>query len=126
MKRILCLWLPQWPIQRFRVARPELDRQPLVLFTTAPRGKKIVAFCSPEALQRGLTSGMPLAEAKALVEPQRAAGLGPAGPVRHAAGPSPAAHTPRGHFEVYDPHADRAALRRLALTCQQFGPYAAI
>jgi protein ImuB len=103
MKRILCLWLSQWPIQRLRGARPELDRQSLVLFTTAARGKKIVVFCSSEAMQRGLTLGMPLAEAKALAGPQS--------PIR---------------FEPYDPHADRAALRQLALACQQFGPYAAM
>ena len=68
MKRILCLWLPQWPIQRLRVLRPELDRQPLALFTTAARGKKVVAFCSPEAAQCGIAPGMPLAEATTKVE----------------------------------------------------------
>src|SRR4030095_17015168 len=103
MKRILCLWLSQWPIQRLRGARPERDRQSLVLFTTAARGKKIVVFCSSEAMQRGLTLGMPLAEAKALAGPQS-----------------------QIRFEPYDPHADRAALRQLALACQQFGPYAAM
>jgi protein ImuB len=46
---------------------------------------------------------MPLAEAKALAGPQASI-----------------------HFESYDPRADRAALRQLALACQQFGPYAAL
>ncbi|MCI0685572.1 MAG: hypothetical protein L0Y71_26030, partial [Gemmataceae bacterium] len=73
-----------------------------MLSATAPRGKKVVAFRSQEAAEQGVAPGMPLAEAKAL------------------AGPAPT------FFELYDPRADRAALRQLALDCQRFGPYAAL
>ena len=32
MPRVLCVWFPRWPIQRLRIARPELRRSELVLF----------------------------------------------------------------------------------------------
>src|SRR5690606_34708901 len=31
-QRILCLWLPSWPLQRMRLARPELKRCELALY----------------------------------------------------------------------------------------------
>ena len=100
MKRVLCIWLPGWPLQRLRGVRPELKEQPLALYAPAGRGQTRIAVCSPRAGQRGVALGMPLAEAQA---------LGAA-----------------VHFEPHDPQADREALRQLALACQRFSPLVAI
>ena len=43
-KRILCLWLPEWPIQRLIVAEPELRQQRVVLFRTDSRKGKTCRF----------------------------------------------------------------------------------
>ena len=66
MKRLLCIWLPNWPIQRLVVAQPELSDGALVLHTrVANRGERVVA-CSPQAAAHGIRIGMPVAEAGAL------------------------------------------------------------
>ena len=105
-----------------------------MLSATAPRGKKVVAFCSQEAAEQGIARDMPLAEAKALstlecggttplwmldsARPETTSKI-QSGLVRpHSIAPT--------HFEPHDPCADRAALRQLALDCQRFGPYAAL
>jgi protein ImuB len=99
MTRILCLWFPNWPIQRAVRARPELNARPLVLETPAVRGSSVAA-CSRAAVARGVRVGMPLAEAQAL-----------AGELA---------------IEPYDPAADAAELRRLAAACEQFSPAVAL
>ena len=66
MTRILCLWLPNWPIQRLLRSRPELKNRPLALVVNGPRGG-IVAACSRDAAAQGVSLGQPLAEAQALV-----------------------------------------------------------
>lgn len=98
----MCLWFPGWPIQRLRRAQPELERLPLVLAQPG-HGKLWVTARSRTAAQQGVTVGMPLAEARAL-----------------AAGKS------RTHFEMHDPHADREALRKVAVWCQRFTPVVAV
>ncbi len=66
MHRVICIWLPEWPIQRLIVARPELNSAPLVLHARDPRrGQRVVACCE-RACQRGVLPGMPLAEVAAL------------------------------------------------------------
>ncbi len=68
MQRILCIWLPGWPLQRQVAARPELRVGPLALYARDPRrGERIVA-CSSAAYQRGIRPGMPLTEAQAVGE----------------------------------------------------------
>jgi protein ImuB len=67
-QRIACLWFPNWPIQRLVVARPELRRQYLVLFQQDPRRGRLVAATSPLAIQAGVRVGMPLSEAKSLLQ----------------------------------------------------------
>ena len=103
MKRGLCIWLPDWPLQRILAARPGLKR-PLVLVETYRGGRRIAA-CSAAARAVGLRVGMPWAEAAALVRPSQgrpwSAGL---------------------RVEEYDPVADRQALEALAADCQQFSP----
>jgi len=59
----MCLWLPDWPLQNLRAARPELRGQPLaVCVEDGPRGRR-VRYCSAEAAARGVRPGMPVAEA---------------------------------------------------------------
>ena len=97
MKRVLCIWIPNWPVERLVGERPELDGQPLVLHEPRRGAARVVAR-SAEAAALGIAVGMSLAEAEAL------------------AGPS------LRHVEPYDPVADRAALVALAADCRQFSP----
>src|SRR5260370_23603975 len=99
MKRIMCIWFPNWPIQRRRREQRAADHRPLVLHGLAQRGKTCVVACSHSARRRGVTPGMLLAEAQALC---------------------------RGCFAPHDPHADREALRQLALGCGAFSPRIAV
>src|SRR6266704_3622305 len=105
MKRVMCVWLPGWPIQRLGQAQPELSQQPLVLYAPASRNILRVTACSSCAAQRGVAPGMPLAEAKALGAKAQEKPL---------------------CFELHDPQADRAALRNFAIDCQQFSPSVAV
>jgi protein ImuB len=97
MRRILCLRLDNWPIQRIRVERPELKAKPIVLHEIR-RGSRRVAACSAEAKALGIVVGIPFAEAMAL-----------AGSTRLCA-------------EAYDPADDREALEELAVSCGRFSP----
>jgi nucleotidyltransferase/DNA polymerase involved in DNA repair len=65
MKRALCIWLPNWPVQRLAAARPELKGQPIVLYETY-RGARRAIACSAQAEALGIAPGMPLAEAMAI------------------------------------------------------------
>src|SRR5260221_13558784 len=103
MKRVLCLWLPSWPIQWrnvVHVAHRGGRARPLVVHAPV-RGKDRVVACSRSARRRGITVGMLQADAESL------AGKG----VR---------------FEPHDPLADLQRLRDLATLCQQFSPTVAI
>src|SRR5262245_55851466 len=66
MRRILCLWLPNWSIQRLQAAWPELRRRALALYTKQPRQGERVVACCPAAQQRGIRLGMPVSEAAAM------------------------------------------------------------
>ena len=118
MKRVLCLWLPHWSLQRLRLApagpepvsaAPRLrrpsgrsDPRPLLIATPTGRRGPVVSDCSRQVLQQGVRPGMPLAEARALLER-----------VRWESPPQ---------FAVCDPEADLAALRKLARTCERYSP----
>ena len=65
--RILCVWFPNWPIQRLVVQRPELRRQQVLLFRRDSRRGQLVNAASPLARQAGCCVGMPLSEAKSLL-----------------------------------------------------------
>ena len=67
MKRVLCIWLPNWPVQRLVAARPELKFRPVVLHARDPRRGHLVAYSSTAARQLGIKPGLPLAEAEALL-----------------------------------------------------------
>jgi protein ImuB len=59
--RVLCAWLPQWPVQRLRSARPELKRRALALHAPLRGCPRIVASSSP-----ALAPGMTLTDAAAI------------------------------------------------------------
>ena len=99
MPRVMCVWFPQWPIQRLRHARPELNRSELVLFAGLHQ-RPAVIVCTAKAERMGVYSGQPLAEAKALL--------------------------PRARFIPADLAGDRVALCQLALDFQQFSPFVGV
>lgn len=103
---MLCLWFPNWPIQRLRVARPELRGRAIGLYqTSGTRGAELVA-CSRALTDLGARLDMPVAEANALA----------------ARRPDAAPTT----FERHDPAADLALLRSLAHACRRYSPLAGI
>ena len=67
MKRTLCLWFPNWPIQRLVVAEPSLRKTHLVLFRRDSRKGQLVSAASPLAMQDGVQIEMPISEVKQLL-----------------------------------------------------------
>jgi protein ImuB len=101
MKRVVCIWLPNWPIQRLVMARPELKGRAVVLHARDPHRGLCVAACSAAARRGGVRLGMPLAEAAALLAP-----------------------APGGlQVAAHDRHGDRDALDRLVEWCERFSPF---
>src|SRR5579871_4614227 len=69
MKRVMCVYLPGWPLQRRAHGNPALRDKPLAIADPrAARGPRVV-LCSRRAVQSGVRPGMPVAEALA-VEPR--------------------------------------------------------
>lgn len=100
MKRILCTWPPNWPIQRLRAERPELNGRPVVLWAEIPGRGQRVMHCSDEATRCGVRLHAPLANV---------ASLG-----RRMAR--------EGHCELHRPAGDLEALEKLAVACERFSP----
>ncbi len=94
-RRILAVWLPWWPSERLFRHRAETRTRPFVT-VAENRGRLIVDAANPRAARAGLTPGMPLADARAVV---------PGVIVRPA-----------------DPAADARALERLARWADRFTP----
>lgn len=115
MKRILCVWFPNWPIQRLVVDRPELRCQRIVLFRRDARRGQIVSAVSPLAMQDGLTIEMPLSEAKSLLRRATQAANG------SKSSKSTQTDTPFFIFEHEQP-ADMTALETLADQLESFSP----
>jgi protein ImuB len=65
--RTLCVWLPDFPVQQLCCERPELKTEACVLYAESGNRSQVV-IASEEARRYGICSGMPLAEAQALVE----------------------------------------------------------
>lgn len=65
--RILCVWFPNWPIQRLVTQQPKLRCQQVVLFRRDSRRGQLVSAASPLARRSGICPGMPLSEAKSLL-----------------------------------------------------------
>ena len=95
MKRVLCIYLPAWPLQRLGHARPELRAKAVVLVAAGTRGPKIV-LASRRAARCGVRPDMPVAEAFALC--------------------------PNLVSCDCDPEADRRALTLLAKTAERYSP----
>lgn len=95
MKRILCLRLAQWPIQRIQAEEPAYRGQPIVIFGTIGRLQRRVVMANFLAGQQGVRVGMPLVEVRkdysGLLLPQT-------------------------------PEADLQTLEQLAIACQRFTP----
>lgn len=95
-QRILCLWFPDWALQRRIAARPELDRC-LFLLTEPMRRGEFVRACNRLAQQRGVRVGMPVSEARTFF---------------HSRDPLV--------VESLQPAQDRQSLVELALRCERF------
>jgi protein ImuB len=95
-QKILCLWFPDWTLQRLIVAQPELDRGVLLLTEPMRRGD-FVHYCNQLAQKRGVRVGMPVSEARTFARSQD-----------------------RLIVEVVQPSQDRQALLKLALRCERF------
>jgi protein ImuB len=84
MQRAMCIWIPDWPLQRLALARTDLLGRTVVLYQASPQGGlKVVAataalacpldgFSTTETnaaghLITGIYPGMPLGEAAALI-----------------------------------------------------------
>jgi protein ImuB len=95
----MCLWLPNWPVQRHVSEQPELVDRALLLYAVS-KGKPAVTACSDGAAAKGVVPGMPLAEARA---------LWPAG-------------DPSVSIVPHDAEADRRALVGWAYFAQRYSP----
>jgi protein ImuB len=96
MKRIICIRLPSWPVQRLVVAQPALKGRAIILYGRAPRRGHCVVACSQAAYRLGVRRGMPLAEASTF--------------------------DAQAHLAPHDASADAATLTALAQWCEQFSP----
>lgn len=97
MKRLLCLWFPDWPIQRLTIQRPELCDSLLIL-TESDRGREMVRYCCRQSQQIGIRAGMTLSDAQSLRALEKAS------------------------IQSVDREADRHALRHLAIWCERYSP----
>jgi protein ImuB len=130
MKRILCVRLPHWPLQRLVVARkkaegswggvgdatvgasPSQPQPPILLYARDPRRGECIVTCSRAAHASGVRPGMPLTEAEALaIRRHTPCALADTDGTRSV----PATY-------LHDPAADLAALAKLAEQCERFSP----
>jgi protein ImuB len=102
MKRVICIWIPRWPLERLYAVRPELRHTALALYESQARGGARVVAVSALAEQRKVTPGMTVAEATSVAAGGRRA--------------------PALRLLPCDPQADRAALVQLAAACEMFSP----
>lgn len=95
MKRFLSIWLPRWPVDRLKRRNAGTAVGPFALIQTSANTSRVFAT-NVVAARIGLSPGMPLADAMALV---------------------PALATAQA-----DPKGDQAALERLADWCIRWSP----
>ncbi|WP_075095779.1 Y-family DNA polymerase [Planctomyces sp. SH-PL14] len=95
-RRILCLWLPAWPMQRRTAPHPELDEAVVLLTERTSRGE-FVRYGNRFSRTRGIRNGMPLSEALTLVR-----------------------RRDRLVVEAFQPDEAAQALRELALQCERY------
>jgi protein ImuB len=106
MRRILHLWLQQWPIDRLRRAMPGLPKNSATPAEGIPfatvidiAGRRLLAAVDPAAAAAGLAPGMPLADALSFL--------------------------PGLATTAAQPAADAFALRNLAEWCGRYSPWTA-
>ncbi len=104
-KQILCIWLPNWPIQRVLAAEPALVGRAVILETRDARRGLLVAAANLAARRAGARVGMRMSELAAL---------------------KPADDSIDWDVRTYDPAADLDALCDLVEQAQQFSPVVGI
>ena len=95
MKRVLCVWLPEFPLQTLFNEQPDLKSRPAVLYTRAGSAARVF-LSSADARRSGICAGMSLAEAQALLE--------------------------MAVFLPHDPDASLRELEQLAGWCRRYSP----
>jgi protein ImuB len=108
MKRVMCVYLPAWPLQRLRHEQPGLRDKPVAFYDSgAARGPRVVLYGAPERTRgRGQAGrpavwpGMPVVEAVAIER--------------------------RLALCKYDPTGDRHALLHLGQWANRFSPIVAL
>jgi protein ImuB len=105
MARVLSLWLKEWPLDRWRRQKARLSRCDLPALENAfatlseTGGRRLLAAVNRKAVQAGLSPGMPLADARALLPGLKTA--------------------------ASEPAEDQKALRQLAEWCVRYSPWIA-
>jgi protein ImuB len=66
MKRVMCVYLPEWSIQQLCHEQPELRGKPFILVDSQAARGPLVVRCSSAASRLGIRPGMPVAEATAV------------------------------------------------------------
>ena len=117
----MSIWLPNWPLQRILVEQTELKNRPIVLYQTGQRGLHVVTCCH-SAAQRGVFTGMPVAEARGLfrADISLAGGENRQGSSKFTA--QTGRHEQEPYFHRHDPQADLFALEKLAIFCLCYSP----
>jgi len=101
MKRVMCVYLPQWPLQRLEHDEPELRGTSLALAGPGTaQGQAQVVLCCARAERSGVRRGMPLPEALTVDRSL--------------------------HVREQNPDADALALGRLATWLERFSPFVAV
>ena len=100
MKRIICVWLPNWPVTRAMLSNPALPPdKPLAIVAVDGNRRRLMAV-NEAGLKGGLLIGQPVTDAKAIIPDLLTLDAGPEG--------------------------DRAALEALAEWAQRFSPSTAV
>ena len=125
VRRIACIWLPNWPCQRWLHHHPQCIGHPFALQQRDPRRGWRIAAASSIARQQGILPGMSTSQALSL-------GIAtlPTTKPSHPTQDSPRLNTtaPPNNLLLgqLDPDADREALEELAQAAQQFSPTVAL
>lgn len=120
-RRVLCVWLPNWPVQRVQAAEPRLATGAVVLETRDPRRGLLVAAANLAARRAGAHVGMRMSELAALCTGPSATSHAPSSPGASSSG-APAESPLHWEIRPYRPEEDLDALCELAEQAQQFSP----
>jgi protein ImuB len=135
-KRILCIWIPNWPCQRVVASDPSLRESPLVLQTRDNRRGLVVVAANTRARNLGIAPGMSMSEATSLhrnsatkhnlkhpTKPsQSVATSSSANPNQPVNEPQVDADKRALQIREHDAQEDLEALSLLAESAQQFSP----